>query len=312
MATPHRRVDDRGLEHLKALYRGEIAWTDQAVGQLLDMLEEHGRLDDTLIVITADHGEEFFEHDRLTHRFHLFDEAIRVPLLIVLPRSWERAVSPNVEAQVTLSDILPTLLDLLDIEAPTGLTGRSLVPAIEGEAFASRPELISLYLVKYGQGGKRKHMQIYGLRTPEWKFTRSGIMKPGEDMRVQGELYDPGERNALSDQQHPAMREVWAGARGLGIEETAFAGIPVRGLAICDLTDGRGSSRSTAFPDLLQGKFVPFRAVDHRAEIWPQVLSTLGQTWAGTGWAPRIRRPGSSPVGSPSCMVTTPLTIVAR
>jgi len=214
MLTPHRRVDDRGLEHLKALYRGEIAWTDEAVGRLLELLEEHGRLDDTLIVITADHGEEFFEHDRLTHRFHLFDETIRVPLLIVLPRSWERAVSPEVGAQVTLSDILPTLLDLLDIEAPTGLTGRSLVPAIEGAAFASRPELISLYLVKYGQGGKRKHMQIYGLRTPEWKFTRSVIIKPGEEMRVQGELYDlvndPGEQNALSDQQHPAMREVWA------------------------------------------------------------------------------------------------------
>lgn len=212
-SSPHRRVDDRGLDHLRALYRGEIAWTDQAVGQLLSLFELHARLDDTLVVITADHGEEFFEHDKLTHRFNLFDPTIRVPLLIVLPRSWGVAVTPEVSTQVTLSDILPTIVDLLGLETPPGVTGRSLVPAILGEPMSSRPELISLYLTKYQKGGERQHMQVYGLRTPDWKFTRSVILKPGEPMRVQAELYDlahdPDEQNALADQQHPAIRQAW-------------------------------------------------------------------------------------------------------
>ena len=213
LTVPHRRVDDRGLEHLRALYRGEIAWTDQAVGQILALLETHRRLDDTLIVITADHGEEFFEHDRLTHRFHLVDEAIRVPLLVVLPKSWGETVAPQVDAQVTLSDLLPTVVDLLGLEPPPGVTGRSLVPAIRGEAFRSRPELISLYLTKYAKGGARNHMQVYGLRTPRWKFTRSQIVREGEPTRTQGELYDlvndPGEQRALADPQHPGLREAW-------------------------------------------------------------------------------------------------------
>jgi arylsulfatase A-like enzyme len=213
LGTPHRRVDDRGLAHLRALYRGEIAWTDQAVGQILELFELHRRLDDTLIVITADHGEEFFEHDRLTHRFHLFDEAIRVPLLVVLPASWERDAVSEVDAQVTLSDILPTIAELLGLDTPPEVTGRSLAPALAGEPFASRPELISLYVTKYRKGGAREHMQVYGLRTPSWKFTRSVILKPGEPLRAQGELYDlvrdPGEQRALADQAHPALRQAW-------------------------------------------------------------------------------------------------------
>ncbi len=212
-ARPHRRVDDAGLAQLRALYRGEIGWTDQAVGEILTALEQHRRLDDTLIIITSDHGEEFFEHDLLTHRHHLFDETIRVPLLVVLPKSWGDGVVSEVEAQVTLSDILPTVVDLLGLELPPGVTGRSLVPAIEGQPFESRPELISLYVTKARPDRRREHMQTYGLRTPEWKFTRSVILREGEPMAVQGELYDltldPEEKVALTDQQHPALRAAW-------------------------------------------------------------------------------------------------------
>lgn len=213
MVQPHRRVDDAGLAHLRALYRGEIAWTDQAVGQILDLFELHGRLDDTLIVITADHGEEFFEHDQLTHRHNLFDETIRVPLLIVLPRSWGITVADRVDDQVSLSDLLPTLVDLLDLDLPAGVTGRSLRAAIEGEAIGSRPELISLYISKLMPGGRRQHMQMYGLRTPRYKFVRSVILKPDEPLAVRGELYDleqdPEERYALTDRSHPMLRGAW-------------------------------------------------------------------------------------------------------
>jgi arylsulfatase A-like enzyme len=214
MTSPTRRVDDRGLRHLRALYRGEIAWTDQAIGQLLALFAEHGRLDDTLIVITSDHGEEFFEHGQITHRFNLYDTTIRVPMLIVPPKSWSADVEAEIDAQVTLSDVMPTILDFTGLESPENVTGRSLRPAMEGAPIESRPELISLYLTKNRQNGRREHMQIYGLRTPEHKFLRAVILKPEEPMRVQAEFYDlvrdPAEQRGTIDTSDPRIRKGWA------------------------------------------------------------------------------------------------------
>ena len=68
-----------------ALYDGEIAWTDRHVGLLIERLEEHGLLDETIVVVTADHGEEFFEHGRFGHRKELYDESVRVPLVVRYP-----------------------------------------------------------------------------------------------------------------------------------------------------------------------------------------------------------------------------------
>src|SRR5262249_10859476 len=72
----------RDIEHLKALYDGEIRYTDQTIGELLDALRSAGLLDRTLIVVTSDHGEEFLEHGNKTHRKALYEESIHVPLIV--------------------------------------------------------------------------------------------------------------------------------------------------------------------------------------------------------------------------------------
>ena len=73
------------IEHVRALYDGEVAYMDRALGRLLDALEERGELQRTTILLTADHGEELFEHERLGHGYSLYEELVHVPLILVGP-----------------------------------------------------------------------------------------------------------------------------------------------------------------------------------------------------------------------------------
>ena len=98
----------RDIHDLAALYDGEIAFVDEQFGRLLDELRELGIYDSTLIVLIADHGEEFHEHGTWTHSNNLFTETTHVPLLIKLPKQWGGGtVSDGLAQQV---DLLPTVL----------------------------------------------------------------------------------------------------------------------------------------------------------------------------------------------------------
>jgi arylsulfatase A-like enzyme/Tfp pilus assembly protein PilF len=112
------------------LYDGEIAYADSALGHLLQYLKRQNRYDHALIVVVGDHGEGLGEHGEQTHGIFLYDATTHVPLLIKLPMSeapQTAARTPTVvEAQVQTTDILPTVLDLLDIAAPAALAKRSL------------------------------------------------------------------------------------------------------------------------------------------------------------------------------------------
>ncbi|MBN2383372.1 sulfatase [bacterium] len=112
------------LRHIIALYDGEIRWTDYYLGLLFQKLERAGLMHKALIVFTADHGEEFFEHGNKAHRCTLFDEVIRVPLLF-----FSKAVIRNpsiIENQTSSIHIAPTILDLLGISQPREFMGQSL------------------------------------------------------------------------------------------------------------------------------------------------------------------------------------------
>lgn len=133
-------LDEAALRRMRDLYDGEIAWMDRAIGRALDGLREGGFLENTLLVLVADHGEEFGEHGRIGHGQALRETLVRVPLLVVGP-----GIPPHrTKAPASLIDLYPTILDLLGLEAPADLPGRSLRPALEGrqadgEAAAGRP-----------------------------------------------------------------------------------------------------------------------------------------------------------------------------
>jgi arylsulfatase len=119
---PALRPED--LREMVALYDAEIAATDRAIGRLLDRLRKLGLYDSTIVVLTADHGEEFLDHGQLDHTKTLYDELVRVPLIVRVPGA-EPAV---VDDAVALIDVYPTLTAQLGIEAPPALLGQPLPP----------------------------------------------------------------------------------------------------------------------------------------------------------------------------------------
>jgi len=120
-----RTLDAETIGRLEKLYDGEVAYLDFHVGRLVDGLADRGRLDETLLVVTADHGEEFFDHGGFEHGHTLYDELLHVPLLVRPPGG---AAKPRrVEGVVRLLDLAPTILELMGLPQPAEMTGRSLI-----------------------------------------------------------------------------------------------------------------------------------------------------------------------------------------
>ncbi len=116
-------------------YDSEVAYTDHFLGKLLALLEENGFLEDTIVVIHADHGDSFGEHGNVAHGGSLFDEVVHVPLLLYVP-----GVAPReVDEPVGLVDVMPTLLDIMGHPDPGRLQGRSLRALLEGGTLPRRP-----------------------------------------------------------------------------------------------------------------------------------------------------------------------------
>lgn len=125
------------LAYMISQYDGEITLVDDLLSNFLERLRISGLLDGTVVVITSDHGEEFAEHGRCDHGHSLYDELVRVPLIIFGPSIRPRVV----EHHVGLIDLLPTLLELFEIEPRAPMQGRNLVPLIadkQGQA-VNRP-----------------------------------------------------------------------------------------------------------------------------------------------------------------------------
>ena len=183
-ARPGTRVRARDVQQLVALYDRGIAYVDHWVGELIDGLRERGLYDETIVVLTSDHGEEFFEHGRFEHSFSYYEEMLKVPLIVRVPGEARGVV---VDETVGLVDVLPSLLDWLEIPAPDGLQGRSLRPGAGGDEAPERAYL--------GEASLRKG--DLALRGPGWKYIRSG---QGNE-----ELYDlvadPRERTNRCAQQ---------------------------------------------------------------------------------------------------------------
>ncbi|MDP6946407.1 MAG: sulfatase-like hydrolase/transferase, partial [Myxococcota bacterium] len=131
---PHTQFDfgDTDIDR----YDGEIAFTDHAVGRLLLQLHEKGRLADTIVVVTSDHGEAFGEHGVQTHGQSLYEEELRVPLILYLPAPSGRGfASKRFAPPVDLTDVAPTLLQAVGLRPSLPMHGESLL----GPALANQP-----------------------------------------------------------------------------------------------------------------------------------------------------------------------------
>jgi arylsulfatase A-like enzyme len=166
----HPGMAPRDLEHLVALYDGEIAWVDSQVGRVLDWLDGAGLTEDTLVLLTSDHGEEFFEHGGKLHRRTLERESIHVPLIVRYP-----GVVPAgrvASAPASIADIPSTVYALLDLPAPQGLSGVDLSAAWRRDEELPERDLVS-ELVLFEPG-----------RPPTW---RVGLHRSGEQLTLEHE-----------------------------------------------------------------------------------------------------------------------------
>jgi arylsulfatase A-like enzyme len=120
------------LRALRARYDAEVAAVDAAIGELRAGLEEGRLFDDTILVVTADHGEAFGEHGALQHGTAPYRELAAVPLVLRLPERL-RGRRRNLDEPVALLDLMPTLLDLAGLPTPAGCRGRTLRSLLRGE-----------------------------------------------------------------------------------------------------------------------------------------------------------------------------------
>jgi len=145
------------LEYYLAQYDGEIRYTDDRIAEFLDELRQAGRLDNTILVVTADHGEGFLEHGAWDHGNDHFDEELHVPLFLRLPGG--RGAGRHVSTAVSLVDLFPTLAALTGLEPPPDAQGRNLLPLVDGNgSWPERP------LFAASDGGR------YSVRLGGWKL----------------------------------------------------------------------------------------------------------------------------------------------
>ncbi len=173
-------------------YDGEIRYVDDQIRRIADRLQAQGKLDDTLIVVTADHGESLTEHGVFfAHGWRLFDPSIHIPLIVSYPRALGSGIRiPDVVQSI---DVMPTILDLLEIENAPPMDGFSLVPLSRGEAvhptdYAASTTTKSLTYLQAGQENQTEDHR--SLRTIDWKFLqpKQGAGRILFDLRS-----DPGE-----------------------------------------------------------------------------------------------------------------------
>ncbi len=136
---PHEGGPSWGDEP-RDLYDEEVRFTDQWVGKLVDWIIEQPFGDDTAIIISADHGESFGRHNLYKHGYELWEDVIHVPLLIYAPGIDAR----RIDTPRSHIDLAPTILELLGLEPPEEMPGRSLVPELYGLRAKPRPVIADL------------------------------------------------------------------------------------------------------------------------------------------------------------------------
>ena len=190
--------EEADVAHLEQLYDAGIRQLDTELGRLLAFMGENGRLEDSIVVVTSDHGEEFMEHGRLAHFLTTYQESLRVPLLM---RGAGIPPGRRVKTPVSLVDLAPTLLGLAGIEPPSGLDGKDFSSLWKG---GSPDFFTERYLYGEASGGLQHEEHMPGVY-PTFRSIRQGRFKLVESTQgteTEYELYDvqddPGETNDLA------------------------------------------------------------------------------------------------------------------
>ena len=179
---------ERERQIVRGLYAASVRHADEKADTLLETVD-----DDTLVIVTADHGEALFEHGQVGHEPNLHDELIHVPFLIRPPRSVE-SNTDTVDTQVRHIDIAPTILDYAGVDPPASYRGRSLRPAIEGDDLDEEPAISEVASTPTEPGRLAPDALQVAVRTPQRKLIYADGEIEGFDRRD-----DPGECDPIGE-----------------------------------------------------------------------------------------------------------------
>ena len=174
-----------GIDRERELYDNELAYNDREIGKLAEHLKTLGLYDETILFVTADHGEEFGEHGQIRHGKTLYQQVLHIPGILKLPDS--RLAGERLAAVVSNVDVPPTLLQLAGVDAPSVFQGRSLGAAIDKGA---------------GESGRRVFAELvapkfvsYAVRDERYKYVKNLAPEPSDYLfDLEG---DPAEKKNL-------------------------------------------------------------------------------------------------------------------
>ncbi len=190
-------------------YDAEIANNDRNIELLIGKLKELGVLDNTLVIVASDHGEEFWEHGLGAHGHSLYSELIHTVLLM-----WNPARIPTprrVAEPVQLIDVMPTILEMAGAAAPAAMQGQSLTPLLRGAPFIRKQPIyaakLALPRAKPGTPVKENLSDTFARIDPQWKliyrqrFDRAGL----KEFELYDRRSDPGDKVDVSERQTAAV-----------------------------------------------------------------------------------------------------------
>lgn len=202
---------------ISQLYNGSLRYLDDQIGRLFDGLQDRGLWADSVVAFSADHGEQFREHGKLTHCAKPYEEGVHVPLLFRIPDE----DLDDIDGVTSTIDIAPTLLDIAfaDPRPPEKHHGQSLVPVLEGEAEIDNDRAVfSQDASEEGRETNLNH-RITGCRTTDWKYITS-VQDDFESLLFYLSS-DPGEEKNVID-EYPDIRDTFADRVDRHYQQSAY------------------------------------------------------------------------------------------
>jgi arylsulfatase A-like enzyme len=196
-------LSEDDVRFLVSAYDSEIAFTDMHLGRFLDGLRDAGRYDDAMIIVTADHGEEFYERKWIGHSITVQREMVQVPLLVKLPGN----TAARVSTPVSLLDMMPTVLRYLEMEAPEDQEGFAH-DLNAPELIPERPVFSETFHAQRHRSGGNKPTALVGVQLGDHKMIHDAVIGKQKIFNLKT---DPGEfkpRKPNGSQQDEELRRL--------------------------------------------------------------------------------------------------------
>jgi arylsulfatase A-like enzyme len=248
---------------VQPFYAEEVQYVDAQIGRLVAALKERGLYDSTLIVVVADHGQGLMDHDWPGHRL-LYQEHIRVPLIVKVPGVAPRAAIPELARTI---DIFPTVLDYLGLALPRAISGRSLRPLLAGQPDEPRRAFADqLNGLDWNAGAIHSRPLddfLYAVVEREWKL----VYRPTRPRK--SELFhlasDPGELTDVSEAHPEVLRRLLGElAREAPWVSEPFAPLAATGSDVQATLDSLGYTGS----EPVEAEW-EWSCPEHRSDRWP-------------------------------------------